>query len=82
VVIHVEATALRIVGACAGKVAAVRTMAGLYRRSHGSLRDFGTASVNGSKDGRVAASVTCASKSLPLKSSMRRPCSRRFRRRT
>jgi hypothetical protein len=77
----VEATVVRIVDACAGKDVAVRTMAGLYRRSHDFLRDIGTVSTSGSKGDVVRRPATCASTSLPLKSSTRRPCSRRFRRR-
>jgi hypothetical protein len=44
---------VRIVDACAGKVAAVRTMTGLYRRSHALLKDIGTVSTSGSKDDMV-----------------------------
>jgi hypothetical protein len=46
----VEATVVRIVGTCAGKVAAVRTMTGLNRRSHDLLSDIRTVSASGSKD--------------------------------
>jgi hypothetical protein len=80
--VAVEATVVRIVDACAGKDVAVRTVAGLYRRSHDFQRGIGTVSTSGSKDDVVRRSATCASTSLPLKSSTRRPCSRRFWRRT
>jgi hypothetical protein len=80
--VAVEATVVRIVDACAGKDVAVRTMAGHYRRSHDLQRDIGTVSTSGSKDDVVRRPATWAGTSLPLKSSTRRPCSRRFRRRT
>ena len=80
--VAVEATVVRIVDACAGKNVAVRTMAGHYRRSHDFQRDIGTVSTSGSKDDVVHRPATWAGTSLPLKSSRRRPCSRRFRRRT
>jgi hypothetical protein len=80
--VAVEATVVRIVDACAGKDVAVRTMAGLYRRSNDLQMDIGTVSTSGSKGDVVRRPATCASTSLPLKSLTRRPCSRRFRRRT
>jgi hypothetical protein len=49
----VEATVVRIVGACATTVAAVHTKAGLYRRSHALLKSIGTVSTSGSKDEMV-----------------------------
>ena len=79
--VAVEATAVRIVDACAGKDVAVRKMAELYRRSHDLQRDIRTVLASDSKDDVVRRPPTCASTSLPLKSSTRRPCSRRFRRR-
>ena len=51
--VDVEATVVRIVDACAEKVAAVRTKAGLYRRSHALLKHIGTVSTSGSKDDMV-----------------------------
>ena len=80
--VAVDSTVVRIVDACAGKEVAVRTMAGHYRRSHDFLRDIGTVSTSGSKGDVVRRPATCAGTSLPLKSLTRRPCSRRFRRRT
>jgi len=80
--VAVEATVVRIVDVCAGKDVAVRTMAGHYRRSHDLQRDIETVSTSGSKDYVVRRPATCAGTSLPLKSSVRWPCSRRFRRRT
>ena len=41
---------VRIVDACAGKDVAVRTVAGLHRRSHYIQRGIGTVSTSGSKD--------------------------------
>jgi hypothetical protein len=51
--VAVEATVVRIVDACAAKVAAVHTKAGLYRRSHALLKHIGTVSTSGSKDDMV-----------------------------
>jgi hypothetical protein len=80
--VAVGTTVVRIVDACAGKAVAVRTMAGLYRRSHDLQRDIRTVLASDSKDDVVRRPPTCASTSLPLKSSTRRPCSRRLRGRT
>jgi hypothetical protein len=49
----VEATVVRILDACAAKVAAVHTKAGLYRRSHALLKNIGTVSTSGSKGGML-----------------------------
>jgi mRNA-degrading endonuclease toxin of MazEF toxin-antitoxin module len=60
--VAVEATVVRIVEACAAKVAAVHTKAGLYRRSHALLKHIETVST--SRRGRPCATYRRARATL------------------